>query len=602
MLTNMSLSKKGLILVAVPITFELVFIVTLVLALANAEHQSWKESHYRAVVAESNNIDRLFYESIALLVAYGFAHSATTGERLDRVEAELRDSLRHLKVLVAGNEHPGGSLETLDRTANRTLSLIGSLREQLDQNLTGVSKESAFGAARSAMNDLLESSQKFLEEQANADRVDPVAQENARNLVRLSIGLGVVLNTAIAFGLAIFFAREISTRLGVIIDNIGRVAAGKELNPPIGGSDEIASLDRSFHDMTEAVAEANRKERAAVEKALDVICSLDSSGRFIKVNPAASKQWGYDDDELIGRNLSEVIVEDDIVATKSAIREIVESGSTLPFENRLRRKEGTIVDLRWSAHWSARDKVVFCIAHDITARKEAERFRQQLMQMVSHDLRTPLASIQHVHEMLLEGVYGELPEAAGDCIRLADTNTNRLMRLVNDLLDFEKMEAGKLVLNFRSLSAASIIKQSVSAVSAFAKEHEVTIAAPARDMAIEADGDRLVQVLINLLSNAIKFSPKNGTVTVTLQDIPGFVQFMVADEGPGIPENLREAIFERFRQIGAGHPGRKIKGTGLGLAICKGIVEGHGGTIGVDSGEAGGSCFWFRIPSQRAQT
>jgi signal transduction histidine kinase len=237
------------------------------------------------------------------------------------------------------------------------------------------------------------------------------------------------------------------------------------------------------------------------------------------------------------------------------------------------------------------------VFHDMAdALAEAARLKQEFVAMVSHDLRTPLTSINGFLVLLEHGVYGELPAKAVDGTNMAIRSINRLILLINDLLDMEKMEAGKLEMTFKQTALEPIIQRTMESLKNFAEQHEVALlnASPS-NLEVFADADRLVQVGVNLVSNAIKFSPKGGTVTISAEPITDFIVVRVKDQGPGIPPQYVDAIFERFRQLPASEGANK-GGTGLGLAICKAIVEQHGGKIGVDTEESKGSTFWFLVP------
>ena len=226
-----------------------------------------------------------------------------------------------------------------------------------------------------------------------------------------------------------------------------------------------------------------------------------------------------------------------------------------------------------------------------------ERLKNEFISTVSHELRTPLTSIRGSLGLVEAGVAGALPEQALDLVRIAKNNTERLIRLINDILDLEKMEAGKLELVLRDVDAASLVALSVEGIEGMAREAGVTLSVEAHGGGlVHADGDRLVQVLTNLVSNAIKFSPSGGRVRVRLdRPGPGRVRVSVTDSGDGIPEALRGKLFEKFSQLD-GSDRRAKGGTGLGLAISKAIVEQHQGAIGVDSTVGAGSTFWFELP------
>ncbi len=225
--------------------------------------------------------------------------------------------------------------------------------------------------------------------------------------------------------------------------------------------------------------------------------------------------------------------------------------------------------------------------------------KQQFVAMVSHDLRTPMTSIKGILGLLGEGALGPLSDKAHTRIKQAVLSCNRLIELINGLLDMEKLESGRMELSLEEISAALLIDQAVLSVETFASNLGVTISSEETEVEFTADEARLVQVLINLLSNAAKYSERGATVTVSVVADESWAEIQVADRGRGIPDELKEAIFERFRQVDISDATKK-GGTGLGLAICKSIVELHGGSIGVRNndrdGLVQGSVFWFRIP------
>ncbi|MBX9690758.1 MAG: PAS domain-containing sensor histidine kinase, partial [Cyanobacteria bacterium] len=232
---------------------------------------------------------------------------------------------------------------------------------------------------------------------------------------------------------------------------------------------------------------------------------------------------------------------------------------------------------------------------DVTERHEIERMKREFVAMVSHDLRTPLSSVQGMLALLSAGAAGNLPARAGSIVETAEGQLERLISLINDLLDIQKMESGRFQIERDEVLVKDLLDQSLEAVEQVAKAAKVEFSLPETNARMIADGARIIQVLVNLFSNAIKFSPADGSVEVTVIESPTEVEFRVEDHGRGIPPEHIDAVFERFRQVEPGDAKEK-KGTGLGLAICKMIVEGHGGTIGVRSEPGKGSTFWFKIP------
>jgi signal transduction histidine kinase len=226
--------------------------------------------------------------------------------------------------------------------------------------------------------------------------------------------------------------------------------------------------------------------------------------------------------------------------------------------------------------------------------KEVERLKDGFLSTASHELRTPLTSIRGSLGLLASGVVGPLSDEAAEVVAIAERNAVRLMALINDILDFERLETGTIELRFAQVPVESILRRAMESLTAFEHQPGIAVEAPEVSSTIWADADRIVQVVVNLLSNAVKFSPPGGAVTIGVGLRDSSVEFRITDRGRGVPAADRRAIFDRFRQVETSDA-REKGGTGLGLAICKSIVEQHGGTIGVDSEEGSGSTFWFRV-------
>jgi two-component system sensor histidine kinase/response regulator len=237
------------------------------------------------------------------------------------------------------------------------------------------------------------------------------------------------------------------------------------------------------------------------------------------------------------------------------------------------------------------------LVRDITRRKEIEKLKDEFVSTVSHELRTPLTSIRGALGLLEGGITGSLSEEAQGMVQIARVNADRLIRLINDLLDLEKIEAGKLEMKTTCLSVPRLIASTLDGLQAVAcvvgVELHATAVAPER---VEGDEDRLVQVLTNLVSNAIKFSPRDGIIELRAETTPERrIRFSVTDQGQGIAESHRKRLFSKFHQVDSSDS-RGKGGTGLGLAISKAIVEQHGGEIGMSSRVGHGSTFWFELP------
>jgi signal transduction histidine kinase/CheY-like chemotaxis protein len=233
---------------------------------------------------------------------------------------------------------------------------------------------------------------------------------------------------------------------------------------------------------------------------------------------------------------------------------------------------------------------------DIEKLKELERLKADFVSTVSHELRTPLTSMRGALGLLLGGAGGDLSPKGRDLLRIALTNTDRLIRLINDILDIEKMDAGQVSIRRDRLRLRPLLESTIAGLEGLGRDADVRLVLEdIVDVEVIGDSDRLIQVFTNLISNAVKFSPKGGAVEVSarLDDIG--VKIGVRDHGPGIPAEFASRIFGRFQQAG-GAASRQSGGTGLGLSIAKGITELHGGRIGFENAEGGGTSFWLVLP------
>ena len=240
-------------------------------------------------------------------------------------------------------------------------------------------------------------------------------------------------------------------------------------------------------------------------------------------------------------------------------------------------------------------KGFFSLVDDISERKITEQMKSEFVSVASHEMRTPLTSIHGVIKLMSAGLLGDLTDSGKRMAEIALRNSDRLVRLVNDILDLERMESGRDKIAKQPCNSSSLIKQAVETLRPLATEHNIALEINTASIDFQGDGDRLIQTLTNLITNAIKFSPPNSKILLACQQKNHQVLFLVKDQGRGIPQDKQETIFERFQQVDASDS-RKKGGTGLGLAICRHIVEQHRGKIWVESTLGQGSTFYFLVP------
>jgi PAS domain S-box-containing protein len=233
---------------------------------------------------------------------------------------------------------------------------------------------------------------------------------------------------------------------------------------------------------------------------------------------------------------------------------------------------------------------------DITEQRRIDAMKTELISTVNHELRTPITAIVGALGLIRGGVTGELPAQARSLIEIAHRNSERLVRLINDFLNIEKIESGKVFLSLRPVDLAEVARECLAANTPYAEQHGVRIELEPvpPGLQVQADPDRLAQVFANLLSNAAKFSLRGEAVTISIHPNGAHVRVSVTDRGPGIPPAFRPRVFQKFAQ--ADTSGGKM-GTGLGLSIAKAIVARHGGEMGFETEAGQGTTFWFELPA-----
>jgi PAS domain S-box-containing protein len=341
---------------------------------------------------------------------------------------------------------------------------------------------------------------------------------------------------------------------------------------------------------------------------IDMLCILGFDGYFKRLNPAWEKTLGYSTEELLNIPRIDLVHPEDRAATINEIRNLRAGRNTVWFENRYRRKDGTYVWLSWSATALPDKQQMYAVARDVTALKAAEvalrsakeeaersnRFKDQFLSTMSHELRTPLNAVVGFSELLMDDKHGPLTERQQRYVKHIRTGGFHLLKLINDILDLSKIEAGRLQLSTLTLDVSECFKDAVETLCPLAETKKIAIRLGETNLTVTADETRFKQILMNLLGNAIKFTPANGFIQLDAHAQDDFVRIDVRDSGPGIPPGEEQRIFEAFYRTQQW--GNTVEGSGLGLAITRRLVELQGGEISVVSRPDEGCVFSFLLP------
>jgi PAS domain S-box-containing protein len=336
--------------------------------------------------------------------------------------------------------------------------------------------------------------------------------------------------------------------------------------------------------------------KALFDTSLDLILVTDRRGQFIEISPSSMTILGYRPDEMTGRIGARFIHPDDLDRTRNEMRQARRGRQTQNFETRYVHKKGSIVTLAWSGIWSESEQLHFFIGRDTTAAKRVERMKNEFVATMSHELRTPLTSIGGALGLLV-GNAGAIPAPSLRLLTIAQTNCQRLLRLVSGILDLDKAESGKVVFVLRRIAIRALVEQAIESNRGAAEAVGVRIRLNAMSFADEMRGDPdwLLKAINNLLSNAIKFSPPGGEVAIEIEKRGRNIRLSVRDHGPGIPEEFKGRVFEKFAQAD-NLDTRTNGGAGLGLSIVKQIVTRLGGEVGFANAPGGGAIFHFEFP------
>lgn len=383
------------------------------------------------------------------------------------------------------------------------------------------------------------------------------------------------------------------------------------IGPEYNHDGEIATILTIFQDITVnklkeiAVQQINQRWQSLLDNVHLIVVGLTAEGIVEYVNPFFLEITGYEMAEVIGKDwfynfLPQTDQENNKqIFINALLNDTKFKDFPLHYQNPIITKAGNERMIAWNnTPLRNTDREIMgtiSIGEDITDKLKVDRIKSEFISIVSHELRTPLSSIRGALSLLASGVLDDKPETAKHMLNIAVADTERLVRLVNEILDLERLESSRININCNWYDVMEICEQAVETMQTLANDNQIQISSNVSSLQIWCDRDRIVQTIVNLLSNAIKFSRPHSEVCIEVEPHIYDTYFKVSDQGRGIPESSLESIFERFHQVDASDS-RQKGGTGLGLAICRSIVQQHGGKIWAESNLNQGSTFFFTIP------
>jgi PAS domain S-box-containing protein len=380
---------------------------------------------------------------------------------------------------------------------------------------------------------------------------------------------------------------------------------------------------KSQHELTASnreLAVALRANQLIMEHSLDVICTIDEEGKFVFLSAACERVWGYLPEELRGQKYIDLVLPEDVAKTNEAAASIMAGQRLRDFENRYRRKDGTVIPVVWSATWSQEDRLMFCVAHDVTKRKadeerilklnrdlqsrsnELESANKELEAFsysVSHDLRAPLRHIHGYVEMLTSSASSQLSEKSLRYLKVITDASMEMGQLIDDLLAFSRM--GRIEVHESVVSLNGCVQDTVRGLEMATKDRNIIWKVPPLPP-VQGDAAMIKQVFSNLLGNAVKYSRQRDPAVIEIGQAgeeDGRIIFFVRDNGAGFDMKYGHKLFGVFQRL---HRADEFEGTGIGLATVRRIISRHGGRTWAEGEKDKGATFYFTLKAETAES
>jgi len=483
MLSNIRVVHKGILIIVIPLVFELLLLGLIFHFINQAEEARKEQIRSSMLIDKAFTVTSMLYDTGRTLMSFWYSNdftkltSATFTEQNKAIDKELKV----LWDLTRGNPAQRKRVESIQNSSHEMMNMFQTeLLPTIEHGeMAGGSEVAYFGTKSEGLYTPLIKEVKLVidDEKKRLERASVKAAKQDQYVKSIVI-LGVIQSGILCIVVWWLFASSMTQRLDLVLGNVNRFATRKPLNIAVEGTDEISILDRQFRDMAKTVI-------------------------------------------------------------------------------------------------------------------ESEQNKQEFLSMISHDMRTPLSALQGTLAVAAMGTYGTLTEYGVERMEKAEANVGRLIALINDLLDVERIESGSLQLSIDEAEMWDLVSNAVDTVGPVADQKHIRLTNNCDEVFVLCDSRRVEQVLVNLIANAVKFSPENSEITIASEETQDFVKVSVTDQGRGISLEQQREIFERFKQA---EESDKKKGYGLGLAIAKSLVEAHRGEIGVESEPGEGATFWFKIP------
>lgn len=565
--------------------------------------------NYNKIYSQINSIQKDIYMNIAEQKIYEEKHYE---DLLSEVDKELNS----IRVNLASNNdfEAIGTIETLKRT-------LISMERYTEQAGKLVEENASYPEREEVLNKIIHLKDIIRDNLQSAMELNLTQSQQNIHTLRYAYNIALVLIIIMFFSaifssicVLIWVSRDTVEKINIVSDNANKLANGDLSVDSINFSDshEFQILALSFNkmknnikDYIDQLSSSEMRISSILNTISDCIITTNSSGVISSCNKMTEKIFGYSQGDLLGCNIKSLIeaidfsnYREDMFNEQQLIKDVVPMDGKYVIEGLKNDESKVPIEVSYSEIEVEGQRVMTFVINDITQRKYVEKMKDEFISVVSHELRTPLTSIKGAVGLVASSVLGEMPEKAQDLLKIANNNCTRLAVLINDILDLEKIKAGKMKFDFKEYDIVAIVQESLESSAEYAKQYDVKykIINPVDNAIVNVDKNRLMQVLFNLLSNAAKFSHPDSDVKVGIKKMNNkMIRISVKDTGVGIPDEFKPQIYESFSQADSSDT-RKKGGTGLGLNITKELVNAMGGTISFESKLNKGTNFYVDLP------
>lgn len=593
MRSQLTLARKGMmILVVIPVFFQLIFVCAVGNSLINGTRELKELQHSKKTLLGVQRVYSRGNQTIQVVTS----PNTTNLEKAKELEALLPKLGGDFSFGDVSRKDNPELIELAELTAETKRHLTDAMRDAIEtyRRLPDKEVRREHFISNAAMFDFMVNAQYL---SRNLVRIeDEVAKHSPAPILEASTDLlvaGFAFNCFVSIAGMQLFTMYFVSRLRRTADNAQLIAIGKPLPPPDPRMDEIGELDRIISNAAEILADVRLKESAIFDSTAHVMCSIDKKLRIQTIGGAAKKAWHYAPEELLGKSLLSLIASTTIGETREQFDQITQGSQEGKIETVMRCGDGSFRNMVWNVSW--RNNSFYCVVQDVTEMRNVEQLRQHFFSMASHDLRSPLTAVGMNIQLIAAGTKGPVSEEVVSELQAIEANLARVMNLVNEVLALEKLEAMKTQLALSAVNAADVCEAAKETLQNNLQEQAIRIKGPRDSALLLADEELLEKAITHLISGVMRFTDPGSGIFITVKRLDETVLIDVAQHCYQIPPAEADFIFDKLR-LSHIEPDRPARKAGFGLALVKAIAELHGGAVGVDPCEQGGSSIWIAIP------